>query len=316
MDPGGAFDDTQSPADDDWENEATDSSPAPWARLGTISDQDIDSFADNHSSYFAVAVDRSNPDIALWESNTVIGRTHFNGNRKVSKFHCRILKDSSGDVLMNNLSKNGTVINGTSLNNEQRCNLQHGDEISLGPHALGVPHYIFHVLDRTFGYESKRSNEVMDSQVQSDSAKRLKSTFDKAKKHKKRADLPSSSSSSSDSSSKSSEAERRGKKRSKKQRHRRGKKTSRKSKSRRVDDSSTDSSTNSSDSEDGHFYANKKNFYKANQYDFLEDKSKKVREFKEGGQSIKFETFLGYKDASKALSFIQQFDIAFAGGRY
>ncbi|MCO5584358.1 hypothetical protein L7F22_038284 [Adiantum nelumboides] len=206
MDPGGAFDDTQSPADDDWENEAinnTDSSPAPWARLvlgvsgmtfsaylhaitwtsiteaavwlyGTISDQDIDSFADNRSLYFAVAVDRSNPDIALWESNTVLGRTHFNGNRKVSKFHCRILKDSSGDILLNNLSKNGTVINGTSLNNEQRCNLQHGDEISLGPHALGVPHYIFHVLDRTSGYESKRSNEVMDSQVQSDSAKRLK----------------------------------------------------------------------------------------------------------------------------------------------
>ncbi|MCO5584291.1 hypothetical protein L7F22_038215 [Adiantum nelumboides] len=108
-----------------------------------------------------------------------------------------------------------------------------------------------------------------------------------------------------------------GKKRSKKQRHRKSKKKVRKSKSRRVDDSSTeDTSTDSSDSEDGHFYANKKNFYKANQYDFLEDKSKKVREFKGGGESIKFDTFLGYKDASKALSFIQQFDIAFAGGRY
>ncbi|MCO5551215.1 hypothetical protein L7F22_004714 [Adiantum nelumboides] len=107
------------------------------------------------------------------------------------------------------------------------------------------------------------------------------STFDNAKKHKKRAAVPSSS--SSDSSSESSEEERRSKKRSKRHRHGKGKRKTRKSRSRRVDDSSTeDSSTDSSDSEDGHFYANKKNFYKANQYDFLEDKSEKVREFKEG----------------------------------
>ncbi|MCO5584150.1 hypothetical protein L7F22_038073 [Adiantum nelumboides] len=112
------------------------------------------------------------------------------------------------------------------------------------------------------------------------------STFDKAKKHKKRAAVPSSSS-SFDSSSESSEEERRSKKRSKRHRHGKGKRKTRKSRSRRVDDSSTeDSYTNSSDFEDGHFYANKKNFYKANQYDILEDKSKKVREFKEGGQSI------------------------------
>ncbi|MCO5588544.1 hypothetical protein L7F22_042501 [Adiantum nelumboides] len=98
------------------------------------------------------------------------------------------------------------------------------------------------------------------------------STFDKAKKHKKRAEVPSSSSSSSGSSSDSSEEDRKGKKRNKKQRHKKGKKKAGNSKSRRVDDSSTeDTSTDSSDSEDGHFYANKKNFYKANQYDFLED---------------------------------------------
>ncbi|MCO5604597.1 hypothetical protein L7F22_058765 [Adiantum nelumboides] len=111
------------------------------------------------------------------------------------------------------------------------------------------------------------------------------STIDKAKKHKKRngfAEVPSSSSSSNNSSD-SHEEDRKGKKRSKK-RHRKDKKKARMSKSRCVDDSSTeDTSTGSSDSEDGHFYANKKNFYKANQYDFLEDKSKKVREFKEGG---------------------------------
>ncbi|MCO5608843.1 hypothetical protein L7F22_063061 [Adiantum nelumboides] len=108
------------------------------------------------------------------------------------------------------------------------------------------------------------------------------STFDKAKKHRKHAEVPSSSS-SSDNSSDLSEEERKGKKRSKKQRHGKGKKKTRKSKSRRVDDSSTnDTSTDSSDFEDGYFYANKKNFYKANQYDFLEDRSKKVREFKEG----------------------------------
>ncbi|MCO5602532.1 hypothetical protein L7F22_056665 [Adiantum nelumboides] len=109
------------------------------------------------------------------------------------------------------------------------------------------------------------------------------STFDKAKKHKKYATVPSSSS-SSESSLESSEEER-SKKRSRRHRHGKGK---RKSRSRRADDSSTaDSSTDSSDSEDGHFYANKKNFYKANQYDFLEDKSKKVREFKEEHSKIR-----------------------------
>ncbi|MCO5548086.1 hypothetical protein L7F22_001543 [Adiantum nelumboides] len=108
------------------------------------------------------------------------------------------------------------------------------------------------------------------------------STFDKAKKHKKHAAVPSSSS-SSERSSESSEEERRSKKRSRRHRHGKAKKKTKKSRSRRADDSSSaDSSTDSSDSEDGHFYANKKNFYKANQYDFLEDKSKKVREFKEG----------------------------------
>ncbi|MCO5547545.1 hypothetical protein L7F22_000995 [Adiantum nelumboides] len=66
------------------------------------------------------------------------------------------------------------------------------------------------------------------------------STIDKAKKHKKHAEVSGSSSSSSDSSSDSSEEERKGKKRSKKQRHGKGKKKTRKSKSRRVDDSSTE----------------------------------------------------------------------------
>ncbi|MCO5558097.1 hypothetical protein L7F22_011673 [Adiantum nelumboides] len=118
------------------------------------------------------------------------------------------------------------------------------------------------------------------------------STFDKAKKHKKRvrfAEVPSFSSSFSsfDSSSDWSKEDRKGKKRSKKQRFKKDKKKAKKSKSHRVDDSSTeDTSLDSSDSEDGKFYANKKNFYKANQYDFLEDKSKKVREFKEENEEV------------------------------
>ncbi|RYA46730.1 hypothetical protein [Enterobacter cloacae complex sp. GF14B] len=147
------------------------------------------------------------------------------------------------------------------------------------------------------------------------------STFEKARKQKKRVRFEgvpnSSSSNSSSSSSDSSEEDRKGKKRSKKQRFGKGKKKAKTSKSRPVSDSFTeDWSTESSNSDESNFYAKKKNFYKANQYDFLEDKSKKVREFKEGGQSIKFDTFSGYRDASKALSFVQQFDITFVGGRY
>ncbi|MCO5609721.1 hypothetical protein L7F22_063953 [Adiantum nelumboides] len=108
------------------------------------------------------------------------------------------------------------------------------------------------------------------------------STFDKAKQHRKHAEVPcssssSSSSSSSGSSSDSSKEDTKSKKRNKKQQHKKGKKKMRMSKYRRVDYScNEDTSTDSSDSEDGYFYANKKNFYKANQYDFWKT-SKKVR---------------------------------------
>ncbi|MCO5579519.1 hypothetical protein L7F22_033374 [Adiantum nelumboides] len=145
-------------------------------------------------------------------------------------------------------------------------------------------------------YSEKELEEVVNAQIAQffDAQKKgtdfpgylgRQSTFDKTKKQRKRVrfdKVPISSSSSSDSSSNLSEEDRKGKKRSKKQRFRKGKKKAKKTKSRQVNDSSTeDTSSETSNSEDGKFYANKKNFYKANPYDFLEDKSKKVREFKE-----------------------------------
>ncbi|MCO5596451.1 hypothetical protein L7F22_050514 [Adiantum nelumboides] len=42
----------------------------------------------------------------------------------------------------------------------------------------------------------------------------------------------------------------------------------------------------------------------------------KPKPYKEGGQAVKFETFSGFDDMTKALSFLQQFDTAFAGGNF
>ena len=46
-------------------------------------------------------------------------------------------------------------------------------------------------------------------------------------------------------------------------------------------------------------------------YDNLTPKSAKLKDFKEGGQSVKFDTFSGMQDKLKAPTFIQQFDAAY-----
>ena len=42
----------------------------------------------------------------------------------------------------------------------------------------------------------------------------------------------------------------------------------------------------------------------------------KPKPYKEGGAAVQFDTFRGFEDRTKALSFIQQFDAAFAGGNF
>ena len=51
-------------------------------------------------------------------------------------------------------------------------------------------------------------------------------------------------------------------------------------------------------------------------YDHLTPKSKKPKDYKEGGQSVKFDTFSGMQDKLKALTLLQQFDAAFTGGNF
>ncbi|MCO5550736.1 hypothetical protein L7F22_004227 [Adiantum nelumboides] len=50
-------------------------------------------------------------------------------------------------------------------------------------------------------------------------------------------------------------------------------------------------------------------------YDNLTPKGK-PKDYKEGGQAVKFDTFHGTHDKLKALLFLQQFDAAFAGGNF
>ncbi|MCO5601850.1 hypothetical protein L7F22_055975 [Adiantum nelumboides] len=50
-------------------------------------------------------------------------------------------------------------------------------------------------------------------------------------------------------------------------------------------------------------------------YDNLTPKGK-PKDYKEGGQAVKFDTFHGTHDKLKALLFLKQFDAAFAGGNF
>ena len=42
----------------------------------------------------------------------------------------------------------------------------------------------------------------------------------------------------------------------------------------------------------------------------------RLKDYKEGGSSVKFEPFHGHSDRPKVLTFIQQFDTAFMGGLF
>ena len=42
----------------------------------------------------------------------------------------------------------------------------------------------------------------------------------------------------------------------------------------------------------------------------------KPKPYKEGGAAVQFDTFRGFEDRTKALSFLQQFDAAYAGGNF
>ena len=54
-------------------------------------------------------------------------------------------------------------------------------------------------------------------------------------------------------------------------------------------------------------------FLRAPLYDGLDARTR-IKDYKEGGSSVKFEPFHGHSDRSKALTFIQQFDTAFMKG--
>lgn len=50
-------------------------------------------------------------------------------------------------------------------------------------------------------------------------------------------------------------------------------------------------------------------------YDNLEA-YEKPKPYKEGGAAVKFDTFSGFEDKTKALTFLQQFDSAYSGGNF
>ena len=71
-----------------------------------------------NNANFAVAIERSNPNIELWEDDTIVGRGDVNGNKRVSKFHCRIFKNSSGKIFVNSFRLVLCLVLLTKLNHD------------------------------------------------------------------------------------------------------------------------------------------------------------------------------------------------------
>ena len=51
----------------------------------------------------ADSVERLYPSIQISEDEIVLGRADVEGNKEVSKSHCRIHKDPSGQIILKNL---------------------------------------------------------------------------------------------------------------------------------------------------------------------------------------------------------------------
>ncbi|KAM9821437.1 E3 ubiquitin-protein ligase CHFR [Syngnathus typhle] len=82
-----------------------------------------------------VKVDSSASEVLLFNRECTIGRKKgcdlaFPTNKLVSGEHCKIVQDeNSGQVLLEDMSTNGTVINTVKLVKKQTCSLQNGDVI-------------------------------------------------------------------------------------------------------------------------------------------------------------------------------------------
>lgn len=143
--------------------------PAPWARL--------------------VAVLGLHQNIEIWEDERIIGRADAEDNNRISKSHCRIHKDLSGQMFLRNLSGNGTLVNRVLLKRDEFTVLCQGDELALGPSASGYPLYIFQLLnkdDQEASHDRKRrcvgfDTDTFDTQLETKTRLKISESLDEFK---------------------------------------------------------------------------------------------------------------------------------------
>ncbi|XP_026540707.1 E3 ubiquitin-protein ligase CHFR isoform X2 [Notechis scutatus] len=84
-----------------------------------------------------LGVEQAEPHVLLMKNEWTIGRKKgcdlsFPGNKLVSGYHCKIIMDEkSGQVLLQDTSTNGTVINKQKVVKRQTCPLQTGDVLYI-----------------------------------------------------------------------------------------------------------------------------------------------------------------------------------------
>ncbi|GAQ83830.1 hypothetical protein KFL_001640050 [Klebsormidium nitens] len=87
------------------------------------------------------------PDIILADAEHIIGRKHAGDNPKVSRQHCRLLKDALEGAQIENWSSTGLQLNGSSIEKGRLVKMADKDTITLGVPEAGCPQYIFLVTE-------------------------------------------------------------------------------------------------------------------------------------------------------------------------
>ncbi|BBN17086.1 E3 ubiquitin-protein ligase CHFR [Marchantia polymorpha subsp. ruderalis] len=119
---------------------------SPWARL--------------------VSVDKNFPNIELANSEVYVGRADVvsasgKEDLHISKAHCKIWRSGeNGSCYIQNLSVNGTTVQGKPIEKDLHVVLHQGDEVALGPHPSGCPVFIFQIINKVQLGQQKRGPEV------------------------------------------------------------------------------------------------------------------------------------------------------------
>ncbi|KAL2613654.1 hypothetical protein R1flu_025346 [Riccia fluitans] len=130
-----------------WPVDSNGALKTPWARL--------------------VSVDKNFSNIELVNEDEVfVGRADVvsatgTEDLHISEAHCKIWRSGENDACyIQNLSVNGTTVQGKLIEKDEQEILHQGDEVALGPHTSGCPVFIFQLINRVLIAHQKRGLEI------------------------------------------------------------------------------------------------------------------------------------------------------------